>query len=285
MANNNGTYGTKRGAFIAEGDYDIYYKQTDSISNGDDGWEKMDDNILIQNKCNNNILPGVFSLNLPLATFNKKGIYNILITPKETKYKIENIGNLFSYPDVRGVVISDENIENNSLVGCRIEYCDVNYDDNDNPTKNGNFTIITSNFKVSSVDGSSYVPSSQGSLVFCTVTPSVSFSYSNTLPDIGVSGKACYIVKTTFNPVLLEIELTEHDIETLSTMLEGDQIRNLDKGLITTFNSDGEIYHQASYGNIVTKDGDGLNHDFKINMKDSIEFDEETSRNIINSQV
>ena len=72
----------------------------------------------------------------------------------------------------------------------------------------------------------------------------------------------------------MEIEMTEHDIESIATMLEGDQIRNLDKALITTFNSDGGLYNQSAYGHIVnTKEG--INHDFRLNNTTSIIFDEQ----------
>ena len=40
--------------------------------------------------------------------------------------------------------------------------------------------------------------------------------------------------------------MTDHDIDTISTMLEGSQLRDLDNGLITTFNKDNEIYNQKS---------------------------------------
>ena len=52
-------------------------------------------------------------------------------------------------------------------------------------------------------------------------------------------------------------------------MLEGDQIRNLDLGMITTFNKDGEIYHQSTYGT-VTNSERSINHDVKITNEDVI---------------
>ena len=60
-------------------------------------------------------------------------------------------------------------------------------------------------------------------------------------------------------------------------MLEGDQIRNLDKGLITTFTSDGNIYHQASYGHMVNKKT-GLNVDFKLKNDDTTVYTEESDK-------
>jgi hypothetical protein len=39
--------------------------------------------------------------------------------------------------------------------------------------------------------------------------------------------------------------MTTHDADTISNMLEGSQLRDIDNGLITTFNEKNEIYHQA----------------------------------------
>jgi hypothetical protein len=38
--------------------------------------------------------------------------------------------------------------------------------------------------------------------------------------------------------------MVDHDIETLTYMLEGNQLRNLDHGLLTYFNENDEIYQQ-----------------------------------------
>jgi hypothetical protein len=92
---------------------------------------------------------------------------------------------------------------------------------------------------------------------------------SNALPYIGKPNQQIVLVNTKFNPVMLEIEITEHDIETLTTMIEGEQLRNLDHGLITTFDSNGHIYSQADYGTVV--DGaNGTHHDYKIIRKTNI---------------
>ena len=41
--------------------------------------------------------------------------------------------------------------------------------------------------------------------------------------------------------------MVEHDIETLSIMAQGEQVRNLDNGRVTTYNFDGEPYYQAEF--------------------------------------
>ena len=69
--------------------------------------------------------------------------------------------------------------------------------------------------------------------------------------------------------------MVDHDIDTVSTMLEGTQLRNLDNGTITTFNRDGSVYHQAEYGNIVNP-GEGIHYDFKIQKDENIDHGEES---------
>ena len=46
---------------------------------------------------------------------------------------------------------------------------------------------------------------------------------------------------------MIDVEMVEHNADTISNMLENTQIRNLDYGLITTLNNDGEIYHQSEH--------------------------------------
>jgi hypothetical protein len=48
-------------------------------------------------------------------------------------------------------------------------------------------------------------------------------------------------VSTKFNPVMLEIEMVQHDIDSLYALQTNTQIRDLDKGVITTFDDDGNI--------------------------------------------
>lgn len=44
---------------------------------------------------------------------------------------------------------------------------------------------------------------------------------------------------------MLDIELVDHDAETITTMIEGSQVFNQENGLVTTFDKNGDIYHQA----------------------------------------
>ena len=41
--------------------------------------------------------------------------------------------------------------------------------------------------------------------------------------------------------------MTDNDIDTLSNMIEGSQLRDLDNGLVTTFDDNGNIIHQSEH--------------------------------------
>ena len=138
------------------------------------------------------------------------------------------------------------------MVGYRIEYL------NGDGEKTGDFKIITSSNLSGPIDvvlnntsdkGIKYHFTNGGTQIFCTVTPSLAPTFKpNDLPLIGNSGQKVKIVNTKFNPVMIELELVEHDEETITYMLEGNQLVDKDKALITTFNKYGEIYHQSEYG-------------------------------------
>jgi hypothetical protein len=84
-----------------------------------------------------------------------------------------------------------------------------------------------------------------------TLTPSTSPSFkSNSKPYIGTPNQKIVITNTKFDPVMIELEMVDHDIETLSIMSEGNVIRNLDKGLMTHYNFDNEVYKQYEFSTI-----------------------------------
>lgn len=246
----SGIYGTVKPADIdINKDVEIFYHYRSSLNNDNSDFsefEKLDISVLTKCKNGNNIISGLFNLRLPLEIFNKKGFYTIYIRPKEIETTIMNIGTLSAFPDIRGVVLSLDALSdfeaNNALAGYRIEY------GNDN---NGNFKIITSSNKASSetTPTVTYKFDDSGRLIFCTVTPSLSPTFNpNKLPYIGKQGDLIKIVNTKFNPIMIDLEIVEHDAETLSYMIEGDQLVDKDNAIITTFNNRGEIYHQSEYG-------------------------------------
>ena len=71
---------------------------------------------------------------------------------------------------------------------------------------------------------------------------------------------------------MIELEMVDHDIETVSTMLEGSQIRDLDNGLITTFNSNDEIYSQSEIYSLKDEYTKKPMFEVKKNKKSGVDF-------------
>ena len=282
----SGMYGTVKPADINIGnDVEIFYHYRPSFNSEDSDFQNFKSlPTTVLNPCttgdNGDIqISGLFNLKLPLDKFGKKGIYTIYIRPKEFEVKISDIGTLAAFPDVRGVVFDKgedlkDFVTSNALTGYRIEYLDTN------GSKTGDFKIITSSNLVEAIQsvltntsdkGTKYRYTMGGQQIFCTVTPSLAPTFKpNDLPLLGMSGQNVKIVNTKFNPVMIELELTEHDEETLSYMLEGNQLIDKDNALITTFNDMGEIYHQSEYGAYKDEYGNPL-YEFK-KKKDNIDF-------------
>lgn len=206
------------------------------------------------------VVEGMYNLKLPVAKFNKVGIYTIYIKPKEIPVVLQDVGVLTTYEDVKGLIVDTTAVDethkelfttNNGLVGYRIIYL------NNNLQRQQYYRIVTSNNKVEPVvqnlnnvnqKAVRYRYNENSSLTFITVTPSMTNTYNaNSTPYIGTSTQKCLFVNTKFEPIMIELEMTNHDIETISTMLEGNQLRSIDNGLVTTFNGDNEIYHQTEH--------------------------------------
>ena len=289
----NGVYGTVKPAFITSKDADIYYfYRPNRSSDSPDfmSFKKLESSLLSEttftsstDMVSDNILPGMYDLKLPLDVFSQKGFYTIYIKPKEIRTTISDVSVLAAYPDIRGIVINSSNIavedasifNNGGLVGYRIEYFDNN-------KRQNYYRIITSNNKCEPVSQNlndsnqksvRYRYNDSSNLIFCTVTPSTATNFKyNALPFIGKTSQEIVLVNTKFDPIMIEVEMVDHDIETVSMMLENNQIRSLDNGLITTFNNDNEIYHQAEYMTLKNSyTGKGV-FDVKKKRVDNIDF-------------
>lgn len=264
----NGIYGTTKPANIDPSkDADIYYIYRPTRSTEDssyNGFRKVEDTSawLVPAEMETGTdsterLVGAYNLNLPLDVFNAKGFYTVYIKPKEIDVKIEDVSVLVGYPDVRGIVFSLATLSGQTdLTGYRVEY----YDDYENRILGNNTRLITSSNKCTPVlvtVTDNYPKTTryqlteaapENGLVFCTVTPSTYGTFKpNYSPYIGQSQEIVKLVNTKFNPVMLEIEMTNHDADTLSYMLENDQIRDRDNAIITHYNDDKEIYQQFNY--------------------------------------
>lgn len=267
----SGIYGTVKPANInIEHDVDIFYSY--KPNRGYDNlttFTKLDASNLIKATVDGTTtIDGLYNLKLPLSIFGNKGIYTIYIKPKEFELNIKAVSELQNYPDIRGVVFDSKDLgdylsTNNALVGYRIQYGE---------TEELFTRIITSSnrcYEITTPNGTKFsLYSTMGgpsSFIFCTVTPSTANSITpNLLPEIGNVGDRVKIANTKFSPIMFEIEMVEHDAETLSYMLEGDQVRNLDTGVFTVYNDKHEIYKQYESYSIKTQLGKPL-YDIKVN--------------------
>ena len=231
-------------------------------------------------------LPGMYNLSLPVSIFGRVGFYTIYIRPKEIKAKIMDIGVLAAYTDINGIIINMNEqkyqstlFQNDCLNGYRIDYFE---DDGGTLKRQDYYRIITGcnrcepitqNLSSSSSNSNGYRFNSSGSLCFLTVTPNSSPSYkAGSNPFIGAPNQVIRISNTKFDPVMIEVEICRHDIETLNTAIDGDQIRSLDNGLLTTYNENGEIYSQKEFFSLKDNYTQNDRYEVKKDRTGNIEF-------------
>ena len=281
----NGVYGTRIAANVGSEDVEIFYsysptRNSNNVTHSE--FIKLESSLLSNV---NGDIEGLKNLKLPLQYFNKKGFYSVYIRPKEIHAVISNVSELVTYPDVRGIVINPSSINdsflqekirtNNAMVGYRIIYLN-------NGKREDYYRIITSNNKCETVsevnpsDGrntNKYRFNESGSLVFVTVTPSVSPSFkANATPFIGKADQEIILVNTKFEPILIDIEMVDKDANTISTMLEGSQLRDLDNGLVTTFDENDQIFAQHEHYSLKDEATSKPIYEVKLNKADSIDF-------------
>jgi len=252
------TYGIVKPSIVTPDDVDVFYNYKPYRNSEEEEystWKRIDSNqvfspaMMEESDIADKRLPGVYNLKLPVSIFGIKGFYTVYLKPKEFRCAIKDVGTLLAYPDIRGLVIDTNSLpggralfSNDNLTGYRIEYFDYQ---GDGLYRQNYHRIITSSNLCEVVSSHQYRFNNSSSLSFITVTPSTAPSFkANATPFIGMPNQEISIVNTKFDPVAIEINMVEHDIETVSVMLEGEQVRNLDNGRVTTYNFDGEPYHQ-----------------------------------------
>lgn len=267
----NSTYGIVKPSLIDPSqDVEVFYHYRPSRSSEDSSFKQFkkisDVSSIFSNSEFENTdetdmrLPGMYNLNLPVSIFGKKGIYTIYIKPKEIRCTIKDVGSLAAYPDVKGIIIDMNDVENQTLfdadklVGYRVEYFEY---EGSGLRRQQYYRLITSNnmcepvsqnLTSANTNANGYRFNGSGSLCFVTLTPSTSPSFkSNSKPYIGTPNQKIVITNTKFDPVMIELEMVDHDIETLSIMAEGEMVRNLENGRVSTYNFEGEIYKQMEF--------------------------------------
>jgi len=262
----SGNYGTIRPADVSVDDIEMYYHKTASRDDVSDTILQPLDPSEVLVKVDNpdnpgEIFGGLYTLKLPTDKFGSKGIYTIIIRPKQIRTTIVDCGVLASNGDVVGMVLdyssievdSRSSFENGQLVGHRIEYLNTNSASGEKKINNL-FRVVTSNNRAEAVSDNSsnssqksisYRFNDNSTLVFCTLTPSSAPSVTpNILPYIGQAGQTVIITNTFFNPIMLEVEMVEHDDETLAFALYGNQSKSLEDGIYSIYNFENAIYRQ-----------------------------------------
>lgn len=261
----NGNYGTVRPADVSLNDIEVFLHYTPSRTEiGDTTLTKLNTNEVLSEMANPNnsnsfeVFGGMYTLTLPSTLFVDRGIYTIHIKPVEIRTRILDCGVLSAKSEIKGLIFDTASpdldstftsrFQNGGLVGYRVEYLNSG-----NKVRN-TFRIITSNNRVDVVNQNltntnqkalRYSFNDNSTLVFCTVTPSSASNVKpNVLPFIGEPNQEVIITNTFFNPVMIEVEMVEHDFETLAYGLYGPQSKSLEDGIYTIYTFDNEIYRQ-----------------------------------------
>jgi len=291
-----GTYGITRPADVSIDDIDIYYNYTPNRETFNDVIYKLNANEILSYNIlpdedkidgSDNILEGLYNLKLPASVFNKLGIYTIYIKPKRIVTTIVDCGVLSSLLNVRGIVLDANQLpdglkSNNALQGYRIEYIDTL---TNKKIRNLSRFVVTSNKVIPVVDNSNgasekstrYKFDDSSNLLFLQLTPSSSSDIkSNLLPFIGTANQKIIISNTFFSPVVLEIDLVANTIDTLTDLVGGEVIKDIDNGIITYFDSNRNITRQFNVYEI--KDDFGNVSLFEVkerrtNIDESQDFD------------
>lgn len=293
----NGVYGTNIPASLNNNDIakyvDIFYSYSETRNSGDiesSKFEKLDaDNlktaIMNSSGSTDNLIEGLYNLKLPSNIFGKKGYYTIYIKPKEVLLTIVDVSTLKDFSSVRGVVLDTKTLPseirsdaetNNGLVGYRIIY------KNDDGTRSNDMRIVTSNNRCEPVASVSTTTTSKSytyqynenaSYTFLTVTPSMPLSFkASSVPYIGKSTQEIYLVNTMFEPVCIELEMVENDADTLANYMNGSQLRDLNNGLLTTFDNEGHIVNQCEFSTLKSTETGAPQYEIKENRQSNIDF-------------
>lgn len=283
-----GFYGINRPADVDPSDVDVFMLYTENReSTTTPVVKKLSSTTVLSPVIDDGFgnIQGLYNLTLPNTEFNDLGIYNIYLKPLEIRTTIQDCGVLFTQPNIKGIIINlAENLEfrsklegNNSLVGYRVEYFDTTTGEK---TKNF-FRVITSSFytepvvtNVANTQQKSVrykYTSTPGDLIFCTLTPSTAPTNNlNSIPFIGEPGQDIVLTNSFFDPIHIEVEMVEHNADTLSYALYGDQIKSLEDGLYTIYNKDGEVYKQYQLYEIRNEINEKL-YEVREDLRDNID--------------
>lgn len=203
-----------------------------------------------------NLLEGLYTLRLPAAVFNQLGIYTIYIKPKTYTTVVVDCSVLSSLPSIKGIVLDMTTLPsqlqaNNALQGYRVEY--INQDSLNTKLRNVVRYVATSNrvVPISENVGNTnqkairYRFDDSGTLLFLQLTPSSSSDVKpNVLPFIGNPGQTIILSNTFFSPLVIEVDLVQNTVDTLANILAGNQVKDVQNGILTYYDENNVITNQ-----------------------------------------
>ena len=290
-----GSYGTIRPSDVSPADVEIIMNYTPSRDVTDAFvLTKLDAQTILRPYFENSetggnagveVLGGLYNLTLPASQFNALGFYTLYLRPAQIRTVITDCGVLSALPNVKGLVIDLANVPTQyqnkfvpqGLVGFRIEY--LNPDGSKIPNF---FRVVTSSFycepvvtnevntqqkaiRYRYVDGSS-------NLLFLTLSPSSSpTNKPNATPFIGQPAQSIILSNTYFNPLTLEVQVSQYDIDTLGIALYGNQTKSMEDGIYTIYDTQNNIYSQFNLYEI-KDDFNNLLYEVKENRNQNIDF-------------
>lgn len=251
-----GTYGATKTADVDYNDLDILYAYSPNRESVGDTQFVPLFNSVTNNEFRKMIGgDGGYKLRLPASIFNKLGFYMILIRPKIFQTEIVDCSFIVTNNDQeiqiskKGIVIPKLQFQSTgSLIGYQIEY----FDDNGNKIKNFHRIITSSDLvsvnpsnNTSNAGSTTYVLDPNGNQLFITLTPDEASLITNEVSvSLGKSGQKILLSNTFFDPVMIEVEMVDQNIKTLSYGIYGQSTRDLETGVYSIFDEEGNLYKQ-----------------------------------------
>ena len=257
-----GTYGNLRAADISVGDLDMFYTFSPTREDNSNEVIRLDPNTLLtplllptdEQVDTDNLLGGLYNLTLPATIFNQLGIYTLFLRAKQLDTIIVDCGVLSALPTVKGIVLDTNQLPaelttNGALDGYRIEYINADGTKLRNTVRyvvTSNKAIpVTENIGNTSQTAVRYRFDDSGSLLFLQLTPaSASNVKPNVTPFIGTPNQKILLYNTNVNPLAVEIEMVENNIDTIVNYVGGEQIKDVKKGILTNYDADRNIIDQ-----------------------------------------
>jgi hypothetical protein len=251
-----GIFGTKKMADVSVNDVDILYAfNPDRETIGDTTFQPLFSTISDADLKKMLGADGVYKLRLPADKFNQLGFYSIIIKPKTIETVIQDCSYIISSDNSsiniskKGIVIPAAQFQQaGSIIGFQIEYFDSN-----NVKINNLHRIVTSSDLVSistnnntvNQGANSYVLDQGGTNLFLTVTPDEpSLISSSASVNIGTRGQTILVSNTYFDPVTIEVEMTDMTLKTLGFGIFGNSTRDLETNILSYFDDQNRIYRQ-----------------------------------------